>query len=279
MTSNRIAVFLRGMQRTWPHIKPHTLYLFDRLFGVDSVDWYVAVWKTVTSKTSEELKQDFAHRNLIFCESVPLGKYPLRNMHVSKTQLNMPQAQLWKGYKSGYWNLAYLDHLMITEKIKYELKNRITYDRVFFIRPDMYYRCDDLDLLRKPLQDFEIDGLRYYDVGGNLATDDLYYQTNSITADVLCSRFLDTYTEFKLGQMMLRCPHALMGQYISRNYLNPIGNEHSVELVIVRPDQLDSIDNVAQLNKDSWQSWAALTTEQRIAVCHQQNIDPTEYGL
>lgn len=279
MASNRVAVFLRGLQRTWPHVKLHTLYLFDQLFGVDQVDWYVAFWKTTTSMSSDQLSKEFAHRNLVFCDSVPLGKFPLVNMSLSKKQMGVQEAHQWQGYKSGYWNLAYLDHLMISKKVEYELHGRFAYDRVFYIRPDMFYRCNDLNKLRKLLNDFEIDGLRYYTINGNLVTDDIFYQTNSITADVLCSRFLDTYTEFKSNQMMLRCPHALMGQYISRNYLNPIGNEDCVEQIIVRPDVLSSIENVVQLNRDSWKSWLELDRYQRIEHCQLQNIDPVEYGL
>ncbi len=279
MNRDRVAVFIRGMHRTWPHIRAHTLYLFDQLFGVDKVDWYVAMWDTIPQLATDYINIGFNGRNLIFCNAIPLGVYPLSSVPEIKYQTTLPHYQKWKGYRSGYWNIAYLDSLLISKKVEYELEHNFYYDRVFFIRPDIYYKCHSFDAIRKPLNDFEIDGLQYYNIQGNLATDDLYYQTTSITADVLCSRFLDTYTKFDIKQLMPQCPHALMGQFVNRNCLTPIGVDNSVELVIVRPDVLDKINNIVQLDNTSWQSWNRLDDQTRAMYCQQHNINPIEYGI
>lgn len=280
MNRKRVAVFLRGMQRTWPHIKEHTQYLFDRLYGVENVDWYIAFWETKTSSTVDHITQCFSGRNLVFCETTSLDHYPLKKITELKYKTDLFHYQQWKGYNSGYWHLAYLDTLLIAKKSKHEIENEFFYDKVFFIRPDVYYKINDIDAVRKPLNEFEVTGLNYYTIEGNIVTDDLYYQTTSLTADILCSRFLDTHTAFNIKQLTTRCPHALIGQFLSRNYLTPVGTDNdAVELIIVRPDVLDSIVNVAQLDKMSCRSWISLDDHTRLMYCQKHNIDPEEYGI
>jgi len=279
MSHDRVAVFLRGLQRTWSHIKPHTLYLFDQLFGVDRVDWYIEIWNTRDTQTVEYLKQGFDGRNVIFCESLPTDVYPLRHAQNLKYNPTLAHYKKWKGYNSGYWNIAYLDTLLISKKIEHELKNDFIYERVFFIRPDIYYRASNLgDIYSKP-NEFEVKGLKYYSTEGNLSTDDLYYQTTSVTADILCSRFFDTNIEFRPNQMVTRCPHSLLGQYISRNYLIPTNHDDSIELIIVRPDVLSSVVNIAQVDSASCQSWFSLDNQSRIMHCELHGINPEEYSL
>lgn len=279
MSRNRVAIFLRGSRRTWSYTRPQTLYLFDSLFGVENVDWYVTFWKSEIDSIDKQTTQEFKGRNLIHCELLPNNKYPIISVDELWYESNLTHYQQWKGYKTGYWGTAYLDTLLINSKVLHESKNNFIYDRVFFIRPDIYYQCSNKSLIHKTLNDFEIDGLEYYSIKENLVTKDIYYQTNSLTADIMCSRFLDTHITFNIKQMTTLCPHSLMGNFISRNYIKPIGDDKSIQYEIIRPNILENVDNLVQIEDYDPDSWLELSTEEKVAICKRHNISLADYGL
>lgn len=270
----RIAIFLRGYHRMWHLSNPHIFNTFESIYGAENIDWYVLFWKTSTTDL-KKLRDTFAGKNIIYCNLIDEAVYPIpRDIEVES---DVP----WRAYRPYYWRPAYLDSLLIMEKCKTELQHGVLYDTVIFARSDVIYCCTDIENERIPLQPFYYSNLenefcndQHYDI----CADDVYYKADSISADIIASRFLDTFTT----GIISTSAHSLVASYVNRNQLLLKNNPNMIPLII-RPDTLDLLELTTFDDKRKRQeyhrevAWSRESAQYRRQLCISTGIDPIEY--
>ena len=270
----RIAIMLRGYQRMWHLSHLHIINTFESIYGVDNIDWYVLFWKTSTTDL-KKLRDTFAGKNLIYCNLIDDAAYPIPR------DIGFESDVPWLTYRSNYWRPAYLDSLLIIEKCKTELQHSMLYDSVIFARSDVIYCCKDIENEQVPLQPFYYSNLEHEfcnDQHYDICADDVYYKADSISADIIASRFLDTFTS---GIMSISA-HSLFASYVNRNQLLLKSNPNITRL-IVRPDTLDllaltTFDNKRQnLEYSREVAWTHKSSRYKQECCISIGIDPIEY--
>lgn len=270
---NKTAVFLRGYQRLFEHTQFNIFNTFESIYGVDNIDWYVAFWKTTTTNI-EQIQQKFVNKNLVYCELIDDSHYPIP-LDI-KTHSNNP----WGSYKPYYWRLAYLDYLLNIRKCINEVKTDTVYSTVVFARPDIIYNCNNTHLESVPLRSFYINSqysCLFQTPYKDISTCDLYYKTDSITADIISARFLDTFKT----DLIHPNAHAMLAAYISRNHILPNTSSH-ITAILVRPDTLDVLDKTefdVDLEENRWSKWVFKPLEYKRNLCILLGIDTKEYGL
>lgn len=270
---NKTAIYLRGFYRLFDFTCDSIFNTFESIYGVDHIDWYVLFWETQTTDI-KKIQNKFIGKNLIYCQLINDSQYPIPKS--IETESTVP----WRSYKPCYWRLAYLDQLLNTKKCLAELQNNIVYDTVIFARTDVIYQCSNIDLESELLDTFYIntqDNRFYNDPYYDISICDLYYKTNSITADIIASRFLDTFTP----NLLSHSAHTTLASYINRNQL--IINSNSQMLpILVRPDTLDVIGRTEfdlTVEEPRWTEWVFKPTDYKRNCCTSLNIDLVEYSL
>lgn len=270
---NKTAVFLRGYQRLFEYTHHNIFGTFESIYGADNIDWYIAFWRT-SSTDIVDLQKKFINKHLIHCELVDEAQYPIP-LDI-ETYSNIP----WRSYRPYYWRLAYLDHLLNIRKCKIEVKTNAVYNTVVFARPDVIYNCTNTELESVPLRTFYINSqysclfqTRYCDI----STCDLYYKSDSITADIISARFLDTFKT----DLIHPNAHAMLAAYINRNHILPNTSSH-ITAILVRPDTLDVLEKSefdVDFEENRWSKWVSKPIEYRRNLCISLGIDPKEYSV
>ncbi len=287
MTHKKIAVFLRGHIRTWNYVKSHTFAFFEKFYTAENIDWYVLCWKTNTMSL-DGLKRSFDNRNLVSCEMIDYDQYPLHKMMtLSELTENFYQSANyihWKNYQSSYWRLAFLDQLLNLKKIQHEIKHSFEYEKVFFIRPDILYLNDDAELLDTVIETFYISGtdLSFNNDNFEIEPNDLFCQANSITSDIISSRFLDTNIDFSTKQLVHPNSHSIFGQFLLKSCIREKLNFHNLQQIIIRPSMLESLNSKSCLNdicneRDRSAEWIEFDLQKKHRYCEQYGIDPADY--
>lgn len=275
--STNVAIFIRGFERTWDWVKNHNFQLFESIYG-SNIDWYVATWHTSTTDCNKFL-DDFDDKNLKAFYVLNDNQYPLSDDIRSHKTLDVYKN--WKNKLDNYWRLAYLDYVLGYEKIKYEHTHNITYDAVVFTRFDLLHYCNNIETEKINLPRFfiteNIDAVEDLDYSLRC---DVYYKSDSITADTITSRFFDPYINNFRTQGVSLSAEVLFSTYLSRNGIVGIkGHDAKFGSYIVRPHQCQNgklcvSDIEHNLSCPLWQEY---TTAEKISKCVKNNIDPFEY--
>lgn len=288
MKHKKVAIFLRGYQRTWKHLQAHTFALFEQIYGKENIDWYVAFWETKTT-FYDQILESFKNKNLISLELVNESLYMIPQYKRQPTRTvdfneQLPYFCDWNTYTDPYWRLAFLDLRLIFKKNQTEIETKNYYNQVIFIRPDVFYLADDVEKEKVELTEFVIYGVNLNNsntIDAELKAFDLYYKAKSLTADIISSRFLDLFSVFNKKQFVHSCAHTLMGQYLLRNYIRePQVAHRNVSCLLLRPTMVNHIPLVDN-NVDELEylilEWRRMSDDERTAICVQHNIDPVEY--
>lgn len=278
-TTNNVAIFIRGFERTWDWIKHHNFSLFESIYGVN-IDWYVATWNT-SSTDYNKLSDDFDNKNVKAFYVLNDNLYPLDDNIRSHKTLDVYKN--WKNKLDNYWRLAYLDFILGYEKTKNEIAMNKTYDVVVFTRFDLFHYCNDIQAEQnfKPRRFFITEHINTIEDMDCSLRCDVYYKSDSITADIITSRFFDTYiTDFR-NQGVPLSAEIMFSNYLARNGIVGIDDVKNINFnsYIVRPNQCKNgklLLNDIQDNL-SCSTWFSLTPEQKIEECIKSNIDPFEY--
>lgn len=276
--SNRVAIFIRGFERTWDWVKDHNFKVFESIYGTN-IDWYIATWSTSVTDY-DRLSTDFANKNLKACCILDDSQYPLNEKIVAMWS---PHAyKNWKSKLDSYWRLAYLDFVLGNEKVKTEIQNNSSYDIVIFTRFDVLHDCSDIELEKLiTIPKFFISAVIHavedmdYSVG-----EDWYYKTDSLTADIVASRFFDTHISDFRTQGMQLSSEVLLTQYLFRNgIVGKQGNEFNFMSYIIRPNQCRDTKLTPNLIDDKLKmKWnCCMSMDEKIEECIRSNIDPIEY--
>jgi hypothetical protein len=187
---NRIAVLLAGDFRQWPRAAEY-IFAFAEQQAV-TVDYYFATWTTTqdfwcTNKKEARTRRPVTN-NDITCEFVKYNKN-LINFQLVKQIIQPDTTQHFTDVTFYYQ--TYLAKLANIMKRRYELDNDFVYDQVFEIRPDLYI-FDEFNIPVK-LTDFEWLNEICYKQDGRFhqwpVAQDLYYQANSFSNDIMAERF------------------------------------------------------------------------------------------
>lgn len=271
-----VAVIIRGKARTWDWTKS---YIFSTLeFVYKNIDWYVAFWKSNTISL-EKLCNDFDGKKLKFCQLIEEINYPFDKKLRDPKFLNTYKAD-------SYWRLAYLDYLIGYEKTKSEILENKIYDLVIFIRPDAMYVLTNNDydtvLIDMKMSPFMISNNMYelckeQYVNRFAMADDFFYYTDSITSDIITSRFFDTfYTDYKL-QVSDNIPEFAMTSYCQRHGITSEYNKpRPIEYHVIRPDVCRNDYSVSFEFRGCWDN---ATYEEKNIYCSRLGIDPKDYNL
>ena len=279
---NNHAVFLRGQPRVWEYTHKRFFDSIHTMLG-DNVDWYVATWKSNTTDYNKILKT-FEGKNLIHLEILDQDVMPIpKNMrlHVNACDniVLLPDDNTTTMFH-GNWNLAFLDQVLNAKKCEHELKTGITYDKVLFTRPDVGFVFDNHTPVC--LEDFECAGYKqgYFTLFNEVYMHDLFYICNSITADIIASRFLDTFITNPTKQFITPSEHAHVAQYFQKNHLTLTAYE-GVTSFLFRPNTLYMLSKTDYTDDDqnAWEAWNRLSPEIRIKYITDLGIDPAEYNL
>ena len=274
--SNRVAIFIRGFKRTWDWVKDHNFKIVESIYGTN-IDWYVATWST-PNRDHNELLTDFANKNLkAFC-ILNESQYPFDE---TTRGIWSPDARKdWKSKFDSYWRIAYLDFILGNEKVKTEIRESISYDKVVFTRFDVLYDCINIELEKLPIPKFFMSGVIIDTEDMDRCIDhDWYYKTDSLTADIISSRFFDTHISDFRSQGMQLSSEVLLAQYLFRHDI--VGNEcndFNHMPYIVRPNQCYDTKLTPHLVDDKLRlKWNSMSIDDRIKECRRVNIDPAEY--
>lgn len=276
--SANVAIFIRGFERTWDWVKNHNFHLFESIYG-SNIDWYVATWHT-TSTDCNKLLDDFDDKNLRAFYVLNDDQYPLNDDIRSHKSLDVYKN--WKNKLDNYWRLAYLDYVLGYEKTKYELNNNLTYDVVVFTRFDLLHYSDNIEAeknLKLP-RFFITENIDAIEDMDNSLRCDVYYKSDSITADLITSRFFDPHINDFRRQGVSLSAEVLFSSYLSRNGIIGIkGIDAKFGSYIVRPNECQNgkliVSNIEHnLSSSIWQEY---TITQKINECVKNHIDPFEY--
>lgn len=271
-----VAVIIRGKARTWDWTKS---YIFSTLESVyKNIDWYVAFWKSNTI-VLKNLHNDFKDKNLKCCRLVDENCYPFDKNIQNRMSANISRADT-------YWRLSYLDYLIGYEKTKSEILENKIYDLVIFIRPDAMYvlTSNDYDtvLIDMKMSPFMISNNMYElckEQNDNrfAMADDFFYYSDSITSDIITSRFFDTfYTDYEL-QVSEVIPESAMTSYLQRHGITSEYNKpRTIEYHVIRPDVCRNDYSVSFEFRGCWDN---ATYEEKNIYCSRLGIDPKDYNL
>ena len=277
----KTAVFLRGHARTWKFTKDQIISFFKDVYG--EPDWYISLWDTDTVNI-DGLKDDFKNCNVI--------KLELVNEHeIDKFDQRLENLRgFWPVKDSNFLKLAYLDHRLSLAKRAHEIKHKLQYDSVSFIRTDCFYVLNNstVDQARQHrLMPMEVEGVYLHKelIGDDdWMVGDFHIRAGSVAADIYETRFLDPhYTDGKNFSIHW-CPHALMSYILPRNNLLAADVSH-VEGIMVRADYRNYLDLVTVEDPNDRDAhkfnnyWITLTKEQKREYCLAENIDPRDYQV
>lgn len=275
--SNRVAIFIRGFERTWDWVKDHNFKVFESIYGTN-IDWYVATWSTPRTDRNK-LLTDFSDRNLkTFC-ILDESQYPFDE---TIRGIWSPDASKdWKSKFDSYWRLAYLDFVLGNEKVKIEIQDSSSYDTVVFTRFDVLHECSNIELERSTITpNFSISAVIHdvEDMDYSISQD-WYYKTDSLTADIVTSRFFDTHISDFRNQGMQLSSEVLFTQYLFRNgVIGKPGHNFNFIPRIIRPNQCCDVKLTPNLIDDKLRlKWNRMLIDEKIEQCVRFNIDPTEY--
>ncbi len=278
---NNVAIFLRGFERTWDWVKAHNFNLFESIYG-SNIDWYVATWN-MQSTDRNKLLDDFDDKTVRAFYILNDDQYPFNDAIRSIKTLD--SYKNWKNKLDNYWRLAYLDYLLGYEKTKYELANNLNYDIVIFTRFDLLHYCHEIKIEQeyKPFKFSISENINTIEDMDNSLRRDVHYKSDSITADIITSRFFDTYINDFRNQGTPLSAEVIFSNYLVRNGITGI---HEFDIInnnfgsyIVRPHQcrngkLITTDIQTDLSDHKWQEY---TGNQKIIECIKSNIDPFEH--
>ena len=271
-----VAVIIRGQVRTWNWTKS---YIFTTLESIyKNIDWYVAFWKSNTISL-EKLHSDFNVKNLKFCQLIEESRYPFDKELRDHTLSNTYKAD-------AYWRLSYLDQLVGYEKTKTEILENKIYDLVIFIRSDAIYLLSFIDhkniIFDMKMSTFMISNVmcelwKDEHVNQFSMADDFFYYSDSITADIITSRFFDTfYTDYKL-QVSNNIPEFAMARYLQRHgIISEYNKPRHIVYQIIRPDVCQSDYSLLLEHRGRWDN---ASHEERKLYCNRLGIDPSDYNL
>lgn len=283
----KIAIFLRGYQRTWEYLYQNTFFKFENVFGKENIDWYVAFWKT-NSTDFAKISNMFNDKNLISLKLIDESSYPISmvkrlSIHTTDFNQDLPYFCSSNHYNDSYWRMAYLDQILVLLKNVKEVETTQKYDQVLFTRPDILYSINNLEIEQYPLVDFFIYGTNL-NYTGHLTVEpgDLFYKSTSLTADIISSRFLDFYLTVNTKQYVNYCAHQLFGHYLQRhNVREPNLHVYNTQSLIINPLLIEDIPLIKQSDFEKLMSvnykWKDLPTTEKHAICLRYGIDPIEY--
>lgn len=276
---NNVAIFIRGFKRTWDWLKTNNFALFESVYG-NNIDWYVAVWNHDTIDTAA-LKEDFNGKNLKAFIVLDEQSYPIPKSvrgHNTPTHFNS-----WVHKLDEYWRLSYMDQLLGYEKLKFETESKTQYRSVIFTRFDLYHFCPDVELEQTvDIKPFTISTNTDSVVDFDFNTDnDRHYKTDSITADIVSSRFFDTHVDNYYTQAVPLPPEVLLSNYLFRNNIIYDRRLNNFISYLIRPDQCGVIDLPTKYFggciKES--AWLSESTEYKLYHCRRCEINPVEYNI
>lgn len=277
--SNKVAIFIRGFERTWDWVKDHNFKVFESIYGTD-IDWYVATWSS-SNRDRNSLLNDFANRNLRSCCILDESQYPFDE--TTRGIWSPDASKDWKSRFDSYWRIAYLDFILGNEKIKTEMQHDRSYDVVIFTRFDVLHDCPNMELERStPTPNFFISAVIHdvEDMDYSISQD-WCYKTDSLTADIVTSRFFDTHISDFRKQGMQLSSEVLLTQYLFRNgIVGKQGDEFNFMSYIIRPNQCGDVKLAPNLIDDKLRmKWNHMPIDWRIEQCRLVNIDPSEYVI
>ena len=283
------AVFLRGIPRTWNHIKEHTIDFFNE--NLDMPDWYVCFWESQTTNI-EQLTKDFLGSNLkcLIIKTDDFEKFDAEVFWNAAGEIDLRKFSMG----DNYWRVAYLDHILSMEKRKQELLNHFVYDTVTFIRPDVFYHyCDSVKSMDdiKRLEGFEVVGLHWNGYKTTLDleqattsfwTNDFCFSGASIPADILGTRFFDCKYNNNFPQFMNINPHNLLGLVVTKYQFVTIG-PGSLMWRLTRPnhfyyDKLEKKYLLIENRPHEILPWDKVENENKNKMYKLLDIDPKDYG-
>ena len=275
--SNKVAIFIRGFERTWHWVKDHNFKFFESIYGTN-IDWYLATW-AMPHRDYNRVLADFTNRNLKALCILDESQYPFDE---TTRGLWLPDGNKdLKTKPDTYWRIAYLDFVLGNEKVKNEIRYNISYDAVIFTRFDVLHDCLNIELERStPTPNFFISAV-IHDVEDMdySVSQDWYYKTDSLTADIVSFRFFDTHiSDFKKQGMQLSS-EVLLTQYLFRNgIIGEQSHEFNFMSYIVRPNQCYDAKLTPNLIDDKLRlKWNHMLADEKIKECIRININPAEY--
>lgn len=276
-TSNRVAIFIRGFERTWDWVKNNNFKVFESIYGTN-IDWYVATWST-SNTDRNKLLNDFNNKNLKCLQILDEVQYPFNK--AIRSVWSPSVYKNWKNKLDNYWRLAYLDFVLGNEKVKNEIQHNMTYDTVVFTRFDLLHQCKNIEYEKSLIMPMffistvadDIEDLDYS------LSYDVYYKSDSLTADIITSRFFDTYiSDFKTQAVALSA-EVLFANYLFRNgIIGKDGEEFNFISHLIRPNQCYDVELTPDIiDPDLSVAWLHSSPHQKIKECIRCNIDPNEY--
>lgn len=257
--NNYAAVLIRGQIRTWDLCKQSIFSAFNDT--AKNVIYFFSTWdgqlETGYDIKKEELVKDFANKKI--------GSIDVLNINTAR---NISKLDLYEEYDL----ILYLKRYINAKKSEYELANNIVFDRVFEIRPDLYFPPNvkvsgendigssislDKDLSLGPCS--ISDSLEHtIPINGNLEyksfMPDLIFDSNSLTNDVLNTEFDSYFTNNE--KFFMSSPHGSLAHHIYENRINTYASPSVAfnTAFINRPFILDeklNLKNASILRKNS----------------------------
>ena len=257
---NRLAVLLIGEFRTWETCA-ESMFKHAQKKSL-SVDYYFVTWAVSGQKhrrakfqvTDEAVRSEFLKfdQNLVDYRILPV---------------------LDQDYGSSFFNAAYLAKVANTLKRRHELAEKFVYDQVIEIRPDVFL-SDTLEESNIQLaKEFEciFDSVLF--TSNDLQkihfpeANDLRYQTDSFTNDVMSNRFeYEKFSEYlKFDRYHRHWPHRMLCHWLILDYiyhrrLQSVVYHEDVGIVIIRPNvtkhdlSTKTIDELQELHDIFWRT-------------------------
>ena len=251
---NHIAVVLRGHMRTWNFLREHNFRFFKSIST--NVDYYLSTWDLPnhTQDKKQEIIDSFNDETL-----------------VKALFVNTSEFYQGTGLTAGWLTTKLLP-------FKKHRETTVTYNAVFETRPDIIVRQYPDTKIFKP------ENNTFYSIrttpietefGVRDFLEDYFFMMSSDVFDVVSRRY-HVQDSFKNTQVTI-------GEFIKRQGYQ-IKDVTWADPVIIRPSVLelgidtDSVfDSSLDIANKNSPKWIDYSTEQKIKVCNQFNIDLEDY--